>query len=378
MKLSLSQKKLREQIIHALKEQGFKINPHVRPAGNSKRTFRRLQQKSRLEQISIHKAFLLHNTKKIKDYCRDGKEINPEKISLELRHVQSGSFEEILFKWWNFIWWSIPYQRPYGRQMRFLLWDKYHDSPFGLIGLQSPVLKMAVRDNHLEIPNEEADIWVNRSMSAQRVGALPPYNDILGSKMVALSLVSNQIRKAYKKKYKDYISIIKGRAISPDLLFITTTSAFGRSSVYNRLKINNTIIAKSLGYTKGVGSFHISEELYKEILKMLAKEGIDVFNREFGNGPSKKVKFLRQSFQMLDLPGFHYHGIKREFFLFPLVKNLKEVINKSQKPIWNNYSLESMIDYWKERWGIPRTKRMPSWRDFSVKKYFNKVDKILI
>jgi putative protein kinase ArgK-like GTPase of G3E family len=55
--------------------------------------------------------------------------------------------------------------------------------------------------------------------------------------MVALALTCNEIREAYKEKYKKYISIIKGRKLEPELLFITTTSAFGKSSLYNRLSI---------------------------------------------------------------------------------------------------------------------------------------------
>src|SRR5690606_17672524 len=153
-------------------------------------------------------------------------------------------------RWWNLLWWSVPYQKAYGRQMRFLLWDKIHNAPFGLIGLQSPVLKMAVRDNYLQIPKETLDVWINKSMQAQRLGALPPYNQLLGSKMVALSLTSNEIRRAYKKKYKNVKTLLEKRLIEPDLLFITTTSAYGRSSIYNRLKYKNELVAESLGFTK--------------------------------------------------------------------------------------------------------------------------------
>ena len=196
----MNRQKLKNKIIKVLIEQGFKINPHLRPSGYSKRTYRRIQQSAKLEQIFLHRNFLVESMGKIKEYCRDGKEIIPEKISLELKEVLSGSLEETLFKWWNLIWWSIPYQRSYGRQMRFILWDTTHNAPFGLICLQSPVLKMSVRDNYLGLPKNELDIWVNKSMNAQRVGALPPYNELLGGKMVALSLTSNEIRETYKKK----------------------------------------------------------------------------------------------------------------------------------------------------------------------------------
>jgi Domain of unknown function (DUF4338) len=129
-----------------------------------------------------------------KMFSRDGDNIDPEKIVLEFREVIRRSFEEDLSHWWNFIWWSILYQYPYERQMRFLVWDTYHDLPFGLINLQSPILKMSVRDKSLGIPNDEVDIWVNKSMSAQLVGALAPYNELVGGKMVALAITSNEIR----------------------------------------------------------------------------------------------------------------------------------------------------------------------------------------
>lgn len=145
----IKKESLQRKIIKVLKKQGFKINPHVRPKGCSKTMYCRIHQKARFEQISLHKKFLLDNIEKVKNYCRDGSEIIPQRISLELREVKAGSFEEILFKWWNLIWWSIPFQRSYGRQMRFLLWDTVHNAPFGLICLQSPVLKMSVRDNFL-------------------------------------------------------------------------------------------------------------------------------------------------------------------------------------------------------------------------------------
>jgi len=370
------QERLRKQIIKVLKEQGFKINPHVKPAGDSKRIYRRVQTKARLEQISNHKGFLQTYIDKVEDYCRDGKDIIPSEIFLELREVKAGSFEEILFRWWNIVWWSIPFQRSYGRQMRFLLWDTTHNAPFGLICLQSPVLKMSVRDNSLGIPKNELDVWVNRSLNAQRVGALPPYNGLLGGKMVALALTCNEVREAYRKKYENSITILKNRKLKPDLLFITTTSAFGKSSLYNRLKYNGEMVAECLGYTQGSGSFHIPEILYEEILKFLMSRGTNVA-RGYGHGPSRKLRLISLGLHHLGLPSFEYHGIKREFYLFPLVKNLREVIRDGEKPIWIDRPFNKLVDYWKERWAMPRAERMPEWKDFRRDIFFKKAERML-
>jgi histone H3/H4 len=372
----VDQEILKKKILHVLEKQGFKINPHLRPKGYSKRTYKRIQSHARFEQINCHKKFLCDTIKKAKVYCKDGKEINPRDISLEIRLVKENSLEATLFRWWNFIWWSIPYQRSYGRQMRFMLWDTTHKAPFGLICLQSPVLKMSVRDKSLGLPDNELDIWVNRSMNAQRVGALPPYNELIGGKMVALALTANEIRCCYKAKYENYISVIKKRKLDAELLFITTTSAFGRSSIYNRLKYNGDLVAECLGYTKGSGSFHIPQNIYEEIIEFLSYKGVAV-DRGYGHGPSRKLRLISLGLQYLGLPSFEFHGIKRQFYLFSLAKNLKDVIQNNHNPIWIDRPFEELVDYWKERWAIPRSRRNVKWWDFSSKKFFVGVKRTL-
>lgn len=375
-KLTAKQRKLKLKIMTVLKGQGFKINPHLRPSQQTKRAYKRIQQKSRLEQISLNKKFLENFQPKAKEYCKDGSEIIPEEISLELRGIEADTFLGDLFRWWNFMWWSMPYQRSYGRQMRFMLWDKTHDLPFGLISLQSPVLRMAVRDKTLGIPREKLDYWVNMSMNAQRVGALPPYNELLGGKMVALTLSSNEIRHAYKRKYENIVTIMEKRKLNANLLFITTTSAFGKSSLYDRLKYNDEVIAQSLGYTRGAGTFHIPEYLYREILAFLEGEGIDT-RTTYGYGPSRKIKLLDTAFKMLGISEFHYHGIKREYFLFSHVKNLREVITLGQKPIWFDRPFDDLIEFWKQRWAIPRSQNTNKWREFSTKEFFRRTELML-
>jgi len=364
MELNHSEMELRNEIIRIFERQRY-IRAPQKTTEYDKNTYRAIQQKARLEQLTQYKVFLKKHISTIKDYCRNGSEISPERITLELREVKSGSLEEILFKWWNLAWWSIPYQRPYGRQMRFLLWDTTHNAPFGLFLLQSPLLRLLIRDRYLSIPKEERDIWVNKSMNAQRVGALPPYNELLGGKMVALALTCNEVREAYKQKYRNYITLIKGRKLEPELLFITTMSAFGKSSIYNRLKYNGELVAKSIGYTQGFGTLGFSEELYSKILEFLRSRGINIA-RGMGRGWSAhKLRLISLGLKYLGLENFTFHGIKREFFLFPLVKNLEEVIQKGQKPIWVDRPFSKLVDYWRKRWMLPRAERTSHWKIFN-------------
>lgn len=172
----MSAKALRNKIIDSLNIQGFAVNGHVEPSHFNKETFRKLHEFSKNEQINLQRNFIEESYETVCKYLVKGNEINPSEIKLEFRIIEDGSEEHKIFRWWNLVWWSVPYQRAYGRQMRFLLWDKTHNAPFGLIGLQSPILKMAVRDNYLKIPAESLDLWVNRSMQAQRLGAILELN----------------------------------------------------------------------------------------------------------------------------------------------------------------------------------------------------------
>jgi hypothetical protein len=362
------------EINQALRDQGFKLSSQVRPDADTKSSYRDLQSKSRVEQIQNHKRYLQQCHSRIEPYLLNGTQLNPLNIDLELRVVEPYSLEEDIFRWWNFMWWSVPYQKAYGRQMRFVLWDKGHNAPFGIIGLQSPVLKMAVRDNHLKIPRQNLDSWVNKSMQAQRLGALPPYNSLIGGKMVALAMTSNELRQAYRDKYSDQKTEMMDRAIDPNLLFITTTSAFGRSSIYNRLSYFGQPVGESLGFTKGYGSFHIPESLYKEIANYLKRNNVDV-STTFGHGPSRKIKLLYTAFRMLKMPDYSAHNLKREFFLFSLANNLQGVIQKGEVPIFHDRPLKELTNFWKERWCVPRTERMSDWKDFDASEFHKKAER---
>jgi hypothetical protein len=76
---------LRHKVVEVLKLQGFKINPHVRPAGNCKRTYKRIQKLAKNEQISKYNNFLKQHFETVKSFCRNGidipKEYNPAQYS---------------------------------------------------------------------------------------------------------------------------------------------------------------------------------------------------------------------------------------------------------------------------------------------------------
>jgi len=372
--MKINEEELRNRIIESLKSQGFAINPHIRPKNNEKDTLKRINRQKRKEQLILHKKFLIKNITEVKKYTISGKELNPKRIDLELVEVKPDSFYSKLFFWWNLVWWSIPYDRPIGRQMRFILWDKHHNSPFGLFCLQSPPLRSAVRDKFLDLDNRNIDYWINQSLYGQRIGALPPYNNLLGGKMVALSLTSNEVRRLYAKKYRNKETLLKKQRLPNRLLFITTTSAYGKSSVYERIKYNGEVVSKFIGFTSGSGTFHLSEGLYQECLKYLEEKKINT-KRGYGTGPSRKLKLISNAFKHLKIPTFIYHNIKRGYYFFSNVKNLYEVIHNNSKPLWYDRPFIELFNFWKERWCIPRSYRIDTWRYFKTNSFFRKIER---
>lgn len=365
----INRKELKNKIVKYLKSQGFKINPHLRLVEQSKESIRKVHYLKRKEQLRNHSKFLLRNFNLIKNHCVSGKNLDPKKIDLKLIEIHSGSKYEKIFLWWNLIWWSLPYTRPIGRQMRFLLWDIEQDAPFGLIGLQSPPLRSSVRDEFLGLNKENVDYWINQSLYGQRIGALPPYNELIGGKMVALALTSNEIRERYAEKYDNKKTLLNKRILPNRLLFITTTSAFGKSSMYERINYKSERVSKFIGFTEGSGTFHISEELYEDCLQFLEQLGINV-KRGYGTGPSRKLKLIDRAFKKLNIPNLLYHQIKRGYYLFSNVENLHEIIHNDQDPIFNDRPFNNLLEFWLKRWCIPRSNRIHKWQNFNSELFF--------
>jgi hypothetical protein len=364
MTKKLDQKNIRRELIGILKKQGYQVGRSAFTLNNVDRDKKReVHSLAKAERIGKRKDFIIKNVDLIKKYMIDGEKLNVEKIKPRLIEVEPDSKWELLFRWWNLVWWSLPYEHAYGRQIRFIVWDEYHKAPIGLIGLQSPILSWSVRDNYLGIPIDTRDYWVNQSLSAQRLGALPPYNHVLGGKLVAYLMTTDIVRNKFKQKYSGVKTILKKRKLPSRLLFITTTGAYGKSSVYTRLKYQDEYVARFIGYTHGSGSFHIPSSLFDKLVELLASEGYDV-KRGYGSGPSRKLRLITQALHLLRFENGSTHGVQRAVYLFSFVKNLGDVIQKDSSPKWYHRSIKDLTEHWKTRWALPRIQKDISYKSF--------------
>jgi len=169
-------------------------------------------------------------------------------------------------------------------------------------------------------------------MDAFVLGAVPPYNQLLVGKLIAMLVASNEVREAYRRKYYDKRSLISGEKQDGQLALITTTSALGKSSVYNRIKYNDgdddRVLYHSVGYTAGSGEFHFSNELYSEIASFAREHCEPTAKREeWGQGFRNRREVIRKVLAAVGLsPKLAYHHVKREVFVVPLASNAEKFL----------------------------------------------------
>jgi hypothetical protein len=362
---------LKELVLDRLKEVGFVITEDgtLCPPWVDKEGLRQIHRPASQLEITARQDWLRRYLPRYLPFFADGSEIIPERVDPILIEVTTEE-QHNLFRVARLLW-SIPFSKGYGRRLRFLIKDRANGKLIGLLGLQSPPLSFPARDRLFRYPPGKKTELVNQTMDIQTLGAVPPYDRLLGGKLVALAAASNAVRQAYWRKYSGRATEMEKRILPPHLVALTTTSAFGRSSLYNRLSYNGIIIAESLGYTEGYGSFHLME-LYPLFREFLESEGIST-RGGFGTGPRRKWQTMVRALDRLGLPSdLLRHGVKREVFLFRLVDNLEAYMEgRDTEPAYRNLPFSDLVAWWRERWLLPRAERVDGWREWRKEKIKN-------
>lgn len=143
------------------------------------------------------------------------------------------------------------------------------------------------------------------------------------------------------------------------------SSALGRSSIYNRLKLGSQLIFEPIGYTSGWGHFHISDELFEELREYLRQVGNRYANGfRFGQGPNWRLRVIRQAFALLGInPDLARHGFAREVFFCPMASNAIAFLRGDHACVEYEDlpSVESVSELALARWVIPRAERFPGY-----------------
>ena len=337
-------------------------------AGSDKELIRATHSAQRSERLAASERFLARRAPALFKYFASGCEVDPEAIDPEPERVFAGSWQAELFRLASLTW-SIPVSNGYGRRLRYLVWDRHNDKLIGLIAIGDPVFNLAVRDKLISWDAQGRRDRLVNMMDAYVLGAVPPYNALLGGKMVACLVRSREFYDAFAESYGGTTGVISGKEKAAHLLAVTTTSSMGRSSVYNRLKLDGRLYFESIGYTRGWGHFHISDSLFLELRQYLRTIGHPYADQhQFGQGPNWRLRTTRAALVALGFRNDQLrHGIKREVFLCRLADNATKLLQTGMgKPNLSSLlSAREVAELAMERWMLPRSRRRPEFRNWT-------------
>jgi hypothetical protein len=359
---------MRTRIVEALVKQGFVVREGriIPPDNEDKDSIRRLHRLAVEHRIERARAGLARHESGLLKRIADGSAIEPSAITPRLVEVLPDTQDELLFRY-AALHWSIPVSSGYGRRLRFLLWDEAHDKLIGILGLGDPVFALEPRDRWVGWDRARRGERLHNVMDAFVLGAVGPYAPLLCGKLVALAATSSEVRMAFKRKYGGRAGTISGKTRDGRLALVTTASALGRSSVYNRLRLAGRPAAISVGYTRGSGEFHFSNGLYQTMTSYALAHCVPTAkHREWGNGFRNRREVVKKVLQDIGMSDqWIYHGVRREIFALPLATNTMPFLRgEHQRLNWYPRSLEEVFKEFRERWLLPRAERDPSFREF--------------
>ena len=212
-------------------------------------------------------------------------------------------------------------------------------------------------------------------------GAIPPYSEMLGGKLVAMLMASPQVIREYRESYGDQASEIGSRiagtrVVRPaDLVFLTTTSLYHvGSSQYERIRMpgprDRYLKFDFIGHTEGYGSIILSSESTDSLRELATQtHGMRRVNNIFGEGVSPRLRMTREGLALIGVPQdlVLKHNCPRLIYGVRLALNAFEYLRgEAAKPDYifspqqSKHGTDAIVDHWLLRWLRPRSQREES------------------
>lgn len=248
---------------------------------------------------------------------------------------------------------SFRFTKSKGRNINILIRDKTTKKYIGIASLTSDVLGRKLVNDYI---GWNRDYEIKKSIHLMNISTcvgIPPFCfNYNGGKLVAMLMFSKEVYDYYFKKYND------------PLVCLVTLSLYGKSVQYDRLKE-----LKFLGYTEGIGSGHVPEELCKSIDKFIETHNLPV--KKF-KSRLHKITYVCKFLKTKNHPT--KHGTKRGVYIgFTNKYDIsKKYLTSDVKEYTSNLkSVEEIGKYWKERWAINRFNHLLNNNKIMIKATFD-------
>lgn len=208
-------------------------------------------------------------------------------------------------------------------------------------------------------------------------GSIPPYNELLGGKLVSILSCSPTVIRDYTQRYAGQISEIasrmKGERVVRDshLVYLGTTSLYAvGSSQYNRIKVpldGDFLEFRKMGVTEGFGTVYFSRETTSTFSRILElQDGGKRINHVFGEGTSPRFRMISKGLSAIGIraDAFLKHYSPRIVYSINLAKNTNQYLMGIDDAPQYGFDLnndqevaartQELIAYWYNRWAKNR------------------------
>ncbi len=208
-------------------------------------------------------------------------------------------------------------------------------------------------------------------------GSIPPYNELLGGKLVSILSCSPTVIRDYTQRYAGQISEIasrmKGERVVRDshLVYLGTTSLYAvGSSQYNRIKVpldGDFLEFRKMGVTEGFGTVYFSRETTSTFSRILElQDGGKRINHVFGEGTSPRFRMISKGLSAIGIraDAFLKHYSPRIVYSINLAKNTNQYLMGIDDTPQYGFDLnndqevaartQELIAYWYNRWAKNR------------------------
>jgi hypothetical protein len=362
---------LRERVLSELSiVQGrVALASHLEPS-EAKEQLRLAHSSQRASLLEDSAEWLSEREASLIQHFADGSDIDPSRIDPIVTPVRTQQDAD-LFRFASLTW-SVPVSSGYGRRSRFIVRDRQNGKLMAIFALGDPVIAQSARDRAIGWNTEQRNRRLYNVYDGFVLGAVEPYRQLIAGKLVALLALSNETRDFLTHKYMGSTTGIRQEQKDPTPVLITTSSALGRSSIYNRLTYQNNLMFHSVGMTKGFGHFQFSETLFDELREyarsdVFATRDAKAGSAVYGSGPNYRFRIIRNALKSLGIPEESLqHNVRREVFLAPTAANWDAYL-RGETDEYEQFDLpaQGIGEYWRERWAIGRAERRPGfalWR----------------
>lgn len=342
------------EVLKLLKAQGFLIEGSnlSLPADYDKSFLRDLHREAVKHKIDLARPALERYEDSLLSRLATLEDVSNCEFEPVVVPVTSGSSDERLFRYAS-LHWSIPVSSGYGRRGRFLVLDSSTQKLMGVIGLCDPVISLSARDGWIGWSSAMKNQNLRYVMDAFVLGAVPPFNHFLGGKLIASLVASNDILDYIRNKYGGRSSRIVGSTHSGEIALITTASALGRSSIYNRLKLRGMPLFESIGFTKGFGEFQFLNGAYDLMAACVKEHATPTWRHEsWGTGFRNRREVVRKFLNLVGVsPGYLKHSVRRELFGIKTATNSLEYLRgETNELLLVPRTTAEISNEWRSRW----------------------------